>query len=503
MLFNFRVSVGGDDAAYIIRASDFINHFKYPSFQGPLYPFVLSILILFFGINIPLLKLLSAIFLALHLYILFKTFKIRVPNFVLISSIALISINSYLAFFASQTYSETFFMLLQILFFAYFFKNFITDNIENYNIKIQIIRYLIIGFFVFLMGITKSIGNISLIAIIIYFVFEKKWKAISYSIASFSLFFSVWKAIKMILWGNQTSQFTEQAKVLFQKHPYDPSLGQETFFGFFNRLIDNSNLYFSKHLYTLFGLRPDVCSPIPFLAIIIVIALLISFIAVYKKNKYLLFTGIYLFLMLGFTFVILQTIWESIRLILAFFPFFVLFFIGGFYYLFKDINLKNYQFILVFLVAFLFYFSFTNSIEKIEKHKPILKENFKGNLLAGLSPDWVNYIKMCKWVADNIPENERIACRKPNISFIYTNRRFYGIYKVNSENADTLLQNLYKNNVKYIIMASLRKFEERKSEYTINTIQRYLYYIQTKYPEKIKPLYQIGNDEPAYLFKIN
>ncbi|MCK5536084.1 MAG: hypothetical protein KAI79_04610, partial [Bacteroidales bacterium] len=67
---------------------------------------------------------------------------------------------------------------------------------------------------------------------------------------------------------------------------------------------------------------------------------------------------------------------------------------------------------------------------------------------------------------------------------------------------DDLLQNLYDNNVRYVIMANLRKYEQQKSEYTINTVRRYLFYIQRKYPFKIRQVHKIGKDEEAYLFEI-
>ncbi len=34
ILFNFCVSISGDDASYIVRAADFIKDFKYPGFQA-------------------------------------------------------------------------------------------------------------------------------------------------------------------------------------------------------------------------------------------------------------------------------------------------------------------------------------------------------------------------------------------------------------------------------------------------------------------------------------
>ena len=49
LLFNFRVSEAGDDSAYIFRAYALVKEFKFPSFQGPLYPMFLSIFVWIFG----------------------------------------------------------------------------------------------------------------------------------------------------------------------------------------------------------------------------------------------------------------------------------------------------------------------------------------------------------------------------------------------------------------------------------------------------------------------
>ncbi|MBN2213290.1 MAG: hypothetical protein JW723_03515 [Bacteroidales bacterium] len=75
----------------------------------------------------------------------------------------------------------------------------------------------------------------------------------------------------------------------------------------------------------------------------------------------------------------------------------------------------------------------------------------------------------------------------------------YGIYP------DSLLNNLKKNNVSYVIMASLRMNPKMKTDRTVNTIRRYLYYIELKYFNLFTVVRQIGNEdeEPAKLIKIN
>ena len=77
--------------------------------------------------------------------------------------------------------------------------------------------------------------------------------------------------------------------------------------------------------------------------------------------------------------------------------------------------------------------------------------------------------------------------------------QYYGIYP------DSLLNNLRKNHVDYVIMASLRMNPKMKTDRTVNTIQRYLYYIEIKYFNLFTVVKQIGKDdeEPAKLIKIN
>ncbi|MDR0763184.1 MAG: hypothetical protein LBF01_01630 [Bacteroidales bacterium] len=70
---------------------------------------------------------------------------------------------------------------------------------------------------------------------------------------------------------------------------------------------------------------------------------------------------------------------------------------------------------------------------------------------------------------------------------------------------DSLLMNIKRQNIGYIIDASLRINPSMKTGDVISTIRRYMYFIQVKYPDIFTKTYQIGlNDfEPAYLYKIH
>ena len=69
---------------------------------------------------------------------------------------------------------------------------------------------------------------------------------------------------------------------------------------------------------------------------------------------------------------------------------------------------------------------------------------------------------------------------------------------------DSLVNALLRNHVDYIIMGSLRLNPAQKTNRVINTVHRYMYYIEQKYPGIFKQVTQVGgnNDEPAQLFQI-
>jgi hypothetical protein len=501
LLFNFRVSEAGDDSAYIFRAFKFVKEFQYPSFQGPLYPIFLSVFIWIFGLNITMLKSLSLVAIIFHLYFFYRAFKGRVSGFLLIYVMLIVSFNSFVLYHASQTYSEAFFLFLQAFFFFYFFNAFVSKS-ESPSLKENWGSYLILGVFLLFLGLTRSIGYGGFIAVILFFILTMRWKSAAYTTGAFVLEFGLFTIIKKFLFQSTASQFSGQLNRLMQVDPFDAAKGNETFSGFIDRFFGNSNLYLSKHLYKFIGFRPEILDPKTILTVIAYILFAVAIYFAFRKNKYLLFTGIYLTVLIGITFIIVQTRWDQDRLILVYFPFILLFLFSGIYYLGKIKSLKFIQVILPVLLIIIFFTNLNVTKKKVKANDEYLMESLAGNKFYGMTPDWINYIRMSQWAAKNTPDSVMIACRKPSISFVYAKREFYGIYRITTEDPDELLQNLKNNKVKYIIMANLRKYPNQKTQYTINTVQRYLYFIQQKYPEKIKHIQTIGVDEPAYLFEI-
>ncbi len=602
LIFDFKASVGGDDSAYIKRAYDLYHNFKYPSFQGPLYPMILSPFVGIFGINLTVLKIISLVFLVIGMFLFFRIFKNRIPALILVPAFLTTSVATTFLYYGSQTYSETLFFLLQVLLFYVVFKYFIEDK-KEFSLKNDYKKIILLGAIMFVNVLTKNIAYAGIIGVVLFFLILKKYKTTGLLILSFAGFNLLWKVLKSVLWETKGLQVSSQGARLLQKHPYDSSKGQEDLLGFVQRFWDNTQIYLSKRFFEFTGWRPDSIQPGElssisyFLGIMMLVMLVVALIFVFKKNKFLLFTVVYTIVMYGVTFIVLQKIWDSGRLIITYLPFTLITLFAGLYYISKsekitwslagifvilldvvliimhkfkkteEFNLFEMQKktaenlsslmekltdysrglltilffvvipILIVSVLFLrnkalksnlktktawnkmltgivgivfimitvttFISTFRRAADDVSEHSKIRKRNMKGDMLAGFTPDWRNYIKMTKYVAEKFPDSINIACRKPNIAFIYGQRKFQGIYKVPSQDPDTLLQKLRDMKLDYIIIAKLRKYEAKKTDQTINTIERFLYPIQKKYPGIFKVAYEIGKDEKATLVKID
>jgi len=503
LLFDLKINIGGDDSAYILRALAFIREGVFPSYQGPLYPIFMCLFVAVFGTNVAVLKFLSFFLIAGFFFLFYKTFKNRLPNLILIAALFILSINSYLLFYASQTYSEAFFMFVVILFFLYFLRFYEKIKERDTIVKEDYKDWILIGFLIFLITITKNSGLAVVIAVPLFFLLDKKFKSAGAALLSFLLFAVPFNLLKKLIWDAGT-QIKGQGLILMYKNPYKFSEGKEDFWGFVDRFVQNSHLYLSKHLMKMFGFRPpDITAINESITIVIYVLFIISLIFAFRKNKMIFFLGIYVVTMLGTTFIVLHTRWDSDRMIIHCMPFIFMFLAYGMYELFRLKSIKKLQPLVLLLFVVMIFSIFNQTTAKVKKNLPVLRKNIKGDMYHGYTTDWVNYLKMAEWVGENLSDSSVAACRKHTMSSIYAGgKKFYGIYRINTTDADTLLNTLIDNHVTHVIMASLRRNSKKNTGYTINTVQRYLALIEKKYPGKFRQIHKIGDTEPAYLFEM-
>ncbi|WP_010663349.1 hypothetical protein [Marinilabilia salmonicolor] len=499
LTFNLRVSEGGDDSAYIIRALRLFEEGRFPKFQGPLYPSILSILVALTGLNIVVLKISSWVFLTISLLLLLKSYSKEASTITIAATGMLLILNHHFLYFGSQTYSEAFFMALQAGFLLFLFH---TIQWQKQH-RVRITQTAILALFLVSLYLTRTVAIVATPAIIIYFMTQKQWRALLYTTLFVTLFLSAYFLILNTI-INIDPTGNDQLTSLLQKHPYDKSQGMETLPGFFVRFWENSKIYLSKHFFILTGYKPAMSlSKPPLPAILLYLFFSWGIIRFYKKNqRFLFFTGIYVAFSVGLTFFALQPLWDQVRLIIPFFPLVLIIIIETIIGLVKQKERRWAQQISLLLISIAILLTGVQTLRQTD-FSSVFK-NIQGEKLYGYTPDWQNYLKMAEYVAKELPDDSYAACRKPNMARLHSGgKKFYGIYSFNSANPDTLLMNLYERNVSHIMVASLRKNPRRNTGQVINTIHRYMSVIAKKYPQSFILKKQIGENEKAWLFEID
>jgi hypothetical protein len=460
LLFDTKVSLSGDDCDYIISAKNFWSIFTYPGHHGPLYPIVLSPFVGFFGMNLILLKMLSLIFMISSFLLFYKCFEKITPAIVLFPALLISAINSHVLFFACYTYSEPLFMLFQAAFFFLFSKYFFIDENKEYTIKNGWKKHLALALFIMAMGLTRTTGFAAIGCIITYFIIQKRWKDIISITSIFTILFLLFYFLKPVIWNDASS--VQSFDTLFAVNPFNLEQGPESITGIIKRFIQNSHIYISVYFYKYLGFRDLANIPlknIPILTILTYLLFFLSCIFVFRKNKALLFTGIYVGAMLLLNFILLHIMWAQDRFLMVYYPYILIFLFGGLYYFFKLKAFRSFSALYPLILIIVIIATGIHTKTKVSTNVPILQQNIIGNDLYGLTPDWENFIKMSRWANDNLEKDAVIVSRKPSISQVYTNRNFLGIYSIPSDNIANIKNKFNEDKDKYIYIGI--EFENR------------------------------------------
>ena len=604
LLFDVKISTGGDDSSYIEMANDFSKGRSFPSWHGPLYSIFLSLPMLIFGVKVVWLKLFSFLFIIAHQVLFYYTFRKHISPTLFAFVLLIVSVNSSILYFASQTYSEAMFMFLQSLIVFLFIRNYLViDTSAPLSFKEQLMDWIILGFFVFVASLTRNIGIVALLAMLFFLLIEKKFRETLMLSMSYILFFIPYQIYKSIVWGSGQAKPSGQLSEILLKNPYNRALGSEDFSGMVVRFFENARSYLSKHFMIGLGLHdPSSTDKSWFVTILVIVIFLIALYFAFRRNKIMLFIAIYLGASVSATFIALQLTWDQIRMVIIYFPMLLLLLAWGLQQLSDKKGYSFLQLVLPLILVFIFFKTLGLSLDKMKTNQKVLAKNISGNLYYGFTPDWQNFLRMSEWVSKNIPDTALVASRKPSMSFIYSKGRdFYGIYRFPSEapekllgeliprtgelkviphkviasnwpidlrlaikqanvayiaegndiygiynlkgasgdaitqalaqfkvipfttdsilnrvrvssqscfavSPDTLINTLHRNKVDYVIVASLRANPNFNTGNIINNIQRYLYFVEQKYPGILTLVHQIGTSdqqEPAWLYQIN
>lgn len=503
LLFEPKVSIGGDDSMYINRAYNFIYKNTFPTFQGPLYPMFLGMIIYLAGTKLILFKLISLLLLIGHQWFTFKLFRDHLSPFLLFVFFSLISTSAAILYYGSATYNEVFYLFLQSIFLYHFMTSFISQNDTSFDLKNDSPKIIASGFLLFLLAITKNIGLVAIIAVVFYFLFLKNWKMAIAFIIPFVVFMITFKIMKSTIWGVDNVQISGQLDDLMYKVPYKPDSGTEDVYGFLMRLVENSRVYLGYHFRNIFGLASDdVIRGNTFITLLIYALFIPGFFIFLKRSRFWFFFAVFCATSYGATFLILQTFWLQERLIIVFSPLLLAFLIQILYTLFKG-RFKKYSTVLFLFFIIIIVANLSRSFVKIPAQIKVNNKYLSGDRYYGFPEDWIYYLQMTKWVSDNLPKDAYVACRKPGMAFVYSGGKdFYGIWNVPSDDPEVLYNRLKDAGVTHVIMASLRTNPDDPNSRIINTVRRYLSAINNAYPGRLTLVHQIGENWPTYLYEL-
>ena len=455
LLYDPRVSPGGDDSNYILVAHDFLKEFKFPNFQGPLYPIALSLVDVIFGMSLKAFKIFSMLCILACMYFMYRTFRNRIPSMLLFITLLFTSFNSHVLYFASQTYSEAFYMFMQSLLMFVFSTFFVSreNQHEKHTVFAELKRHILLA--VVLLGVimTRSAGYSLFIAVLGYFILYRQWKNIGWTIVCFVICLVLYQGLKYILWGELSLQGSGHGAALMNKNYYRPEDGREDLAGFIVRLWINSNQYLSRFFMIMLGLRDTYTAEGYFVPLKPVITILIYLLGLtglwfsYKQNRYLFFSGVFAGIFLIISFVILQTNWNQYRMIVPAFPVMILLLFSGVYYLLSLPKLRSFQFLLLIPTVIIFFYTLSDTSEATQKAGKIKNE------YSGLTPDWLHYAQASAWAGGNLPEDAFVACRKHSISMIYgKGKKFYPVYFVKSGNFNAFYERWRADSLTYSML---------------------------------------------------
>jgi hypothetical protein len=400
LLFDVKISTGGDDSSYIEMANDFMQGRSFPTWHGPLYAIFLSLPMLIFDVNLIGLKMISFLFIIVHLILYYYTFRKRISPTILAIVMMIISVSPSILYFASQTYSEAMYMFLQSLIVFLFITLYLSFDDEQKPTNRELaLQWLIIGFFVFLASLTRNIGIIPLFVMIFMLLLDKKFLPAIMLTGSYFVFFIPFKIYKYLVWNTEIAKGSRPFHEILLKNFYNPSAGYEDFSGMVVRFFENARLYLSKHFMIGIGLH-DSASPDKswFVTAIVVILILIALYYAFRRSKVMIFVTLTVAGSMAATFIALQQSWDQMRMVIIYIPMLLIILAWGTQQL---AGKKGYGFLFIVLpvvLLLIFFKTLGYSIDKMKANQKVLSKNISGNRYYGFTPDWQNFLRMSEWV---------------------------------------------------------------------------------------------------------
>ena len=477
-IFDKKLDLNGDNFGYLNYASSILQGHGYSSPYSPDYPAtnwfppgyscILAVLMLFVGNNIVLLKVANGLFFLGGILLFFTLIKKVTQSRPLAFSVCvLLLLNSGLLRLATILMSEIPYFFFSML--ALYSLSKLDEDVKIWKSKYfyGMLLSAVAAYYI------RSVGVVLAGAIVLYWIFEKKWKIMASFIAGFSILYIPWM-IRNSIHGIKGRYFDAMVSV----NNWRPEEGQiNTVSAFLNKMA--VNFYdtvirgFTDVLFPFTHVDDMSKSTVMILGAII---LVVAFWGAWKTGRY---RFLYCSYLLGNILVFL--LWHSgngSRYVWPLAPFIAFFFFYGLYMLavfLFEVQKKTMPKVLPFaFLAFVFFMA------------PTLK-NMRLAAAEDYLPAYKNYFDMAKAVKKQGNKNLVIACRKAEMFYYFSGT--YVTCPLSSLDDKAVIRDLVVKNVDYLV------FEQLGYSSTI----RYIYPAILKNQELFQPVMHLS-DPDTYLF---
>lgn len=443
-IFDKKLDLNGDNFGYINYARSIMSGHGYSSpltpeyaatnWFPPGYSTMLAFLMSIFGDNIVILKLVNGLLYLGGMLLMTSIMKKVTGNIYFAFSVSvLMLLNSGLMRYATILMSEIPYLFFSILAVYYLFKMKDDEKIiKSANFYIVLVTSVIAFYF-------RSVGAVLAGAIIMYWLFDKKWKrALTYG-AGFAVLYLPWM-IRNSMHGLK-SRYLDTMTVVNNWRPEEGHIN--TLSGFLDKM--GINLYdtvikgFTDVLFPFTRVDNMSKTLVMVLGLIIVA---ITFYGAWKSDKKKIF---FLFYLLGNIFVFL--VWHSgngSRYVWPLAPFIAFcFFLGVTNIISLVLKIKSDKSLGKWALGIMIFALFTTST---------LKEL---NLMAkqDYHPAYNNFFNIAKALEQQGNKNLIVACRKPDM-FHYFSKTYAKMYLF-SENDKEVIGQLVKDNIDFVVLDQL------------------------------------------------
>lgn len=474
LFFDKNLSLSGDNAQFIdlgralasgkgfseTLGDNPIPHTKYPF--G--FPLMLAIVETFFPFNITALKGLIILLYAISVPLTYKFIQQDASPFRNVHSTLALPVTSLclisppLLNFSHQIMSEIPFLTFSLMALILLER---ANSLQKKTTFVWAILVTMTAFYIRTTGIVLILTGIG------FFTVNKK-----YTLAAIMAVSSILIAVPWFIRNAALGEAVYLNQIL-NVNPYNPEAGFLTISTFVERILSNLNIYGLTEIPRIFF--PSLVTTHSFILGIGVSSFLIhSLISGFRRRE---LPAIYLILYLSL-YLCWPQVWSDIRFLLPAIPIF-------FYVVLKNVsnfitwlNLKISILPPKLVFVLIFIFPLSSNIQAARQ----LSEQI-GNYPA----NWENYFEASEWIKKNTGPKTRIACRKPFLMYVISNRKSSGY---SWKPPDLLIEDLEKNRIDIVVLDQLG----------FASTPRYLAPAINKFRGRFKILHKILNPD-TYILK--